>query len=405
MEIITLFVALSISGVAAYYSIIGLGKIFAGAFLPIVIMGGVLEVGKIVTALWLHRHWERVPRLLRFYLVGAVIVLMLLTSMGIFGFLSSAHIEQTANARQSIAQIEQLDTNIRRQEAIISTSFAEIEKIETASENQNDQINVQIEKELARIETVRASYNDLVNEQRDIIEDASSTLDLLEKYIADQNIEALQTLVGAKVDGNYGRNTAKKVETFRESEKKIADSVVATSRERINSLRDAEREELKQSNELLDRLRERLGVQELSTVQRERIDRLKNNIETAENTIDNLREEKYTLETDYRKLEAEVGPVKYIAEMIYGDADAALLENAVRWVIVAIVFVFDPLAILLLIAAQIGLTYRKETAPEAEEEKALKDADELLIKTNTGWQRLSKSKKKRQETLDKPFKE
>lgn len=408
MEFLTLFVALSISGVAAYYSIIGLSKIFAAAMLPIIIMGGVLEAGKIVTALWLHRHWKDIPRWLRGYLTIAVFVLMLLTSMGIFGFLSSAHIEQTSTARENIAKIEQISTNIVRQETIVTKSLVEIEKIETSGSNTNEQVNAQIEKELTRIETVRKNYNSLVDEQQEIINSASGTLDLLKQYIADQNIEALQSLVGAAVDGNYGKNTAKKVEEFREKEESKVSEIVTSSRERINELRDAERNELTQSNELLDRLRDKLGVNELSETQLTRIQRLENNIIDAEKSIDTLTEERYNLETSYRKLEAEVGPVKYIAEFVYGDADADILESAVRWVIIAIVFVFDPLAILLLIAAQLSFKMRKERKlleKGTKIEDSVKDAEQVLIKTNTGWQKVSKNKEKRKKQLDESIKE
>ena len=119
MTLLTLITALSISGVAAYYSIIGLAKIFAAAYIPIIIMGGVLEVGKLVTAVWLHRHWTVAPFFLKTYLTFAVVVLMFITSMGIFGFLSSAHIEQTAEAEENVALVEQIDRKIGRYTGVI----------------------------------------------------------------------------------------------------------------------------------------------------------------------------------------------------------------------------------------------------------------------------------------------
>lgn len=401
MTLLTLITALSISGVAAYYSIIGLAKIFAAAYMPIIIMGGVLEVGKLVTAVWLHRHWTVAPFFLKTYLTFAVVVLMFITSMGIFGFLSSAHIEQTSNAKENIAKIEQISTNIVRQENIVTKSLVEIEKIETSGSNTNEQVNTQIEKELTRIETVRKNYNSLVNEQQEIINSASGTLDLLKQYIADQNIEALQSLVGASVDGNYGRNTAKKVEEFREKEDSKVSKIITSSRERINELRDAERNELTQSNELLDRLRDKLGVNELSETQLTRIQRLENNIIDAEKSIDNLTKERYTLETSYRKLEAEVGPLKYIAEMVYaGDTNADILEEAVRWVIIAIIFVFDPLAVLLIISANMSYMmstkYKKKQVSKTISSVTNEDvdsADNVLIKTaNGGWKQIKTKK-------------
>jgi len=109
LGILTLFVAISISIIAAYYSIIGLTAIFAAAFLPIVLMGSVLEVGKLLATVWLHQNWHRAPMVIKSYLVIAVVVLMFITSMGVFGFLSKSHIEQSAMGTEQIAQVEVID--------------------------------------------------------------------------------------------------------------------------------------------------------------------------------------------------------------------------------------------------------------------------------------------------------
>src|SRR6056300_239302 len=114
LGLLTLFVALCISAIAAYYSILGLTAIFAAAFLPIVLMGSVLEVGKIFTTIWLHQNWHRAPRIIKFYLTTAVVVLMFITSMGVFGFLSKAHIEQTALSVEGSSQIERIESEIAR---------------------------------------------------------------------------------------------------------------------------------------------------------------------------------------------------------------------------------------------------------------------------------------------------
>src|SRR5210317_1426269 len=119
LAVLTMITALTISAVAIYYSVAGLVAIFAAAALPIMVMGGVLEVGKLVTAVWLHRHWERATWWLKTYLSLAVVVLMLITSMGIFGFLSKAHIEQTSASEESIARVEQIQTEIDRQLVIV----------------------------------------------------------------------------------------------------------------------------------------------------------------------------------------------------------------------------------------------------------------------------------------------
>ena len=118
--ILTMLTALSISAVAIYYSVAGLVAIFAAAAVPIMVMGGTLEIAKLVTAVWLHRYWTQATWWLKSYLSIAVVVLMFITSMGIFGFLSKAHIEQTSASQESVAQVERLTTEIARQEGIIT---------------------------------------------------------------------------------------------------------------------------------------------------------------------------------------------------------------------------------------------------------------------------------------------
>ena len=129
--LITLLVALSISAIAAYYSIVGLTAIFAAAVFPIILMGVVLEIGKITATVWLHTYWKRAPAFTRWYLVIAVIILMFITSMGIFGFLSKAHIEQTSAGQESVAQVERISGEIVRQEDIILRAENKIKKLET----------------------------------------------------------------------------------------------------------------------------------------------------------------------------------------------------------------------------------------------------------------------------------
>ena len=119
MGVLVLLVALSISGVAAWYSIAGLAAIFAAAQIPIIIMGGVLEVGKLVTASWLYQNWKEIPFLLKSYLTIAVVILMFITSMGIFGFLSKAHIDQTVLSGDNTLLVQQLDNRIARQNKVV----------------------------------------------------------------------------------------------------------------------------------------------------------------------------------------------------------------------------------------------------------------------------------------------
>lgn len=249
---IALLVALILSGVAGWYSIIGLTAIFSASFWPIVIMGTTLEIGKVVTTAWLHRNWNVAPRMIKYYLTGAVVVLMFITSMGIFGFLSKAHIEQTISTSDNTVLIAQLDSKIER-------------------ENKK-------------------------------IKDAEVVITQL-----DNSVKVLQ---------------------------------------------DAQR------------LRGKDGAIALRESQKEERTSLQNVIDAALTEIDKLQSEKTKLSVEQTKLEAEVGPLKYIAELIYSNADKTQLEAAVRWVIIILVFVFDPLAILLLIAANVGMVNSKIKQPK-----------------------------------------
>ena len=242
----TLVVAIAIAAVAAWYSIIGLMAIFAAAAIPIAIMGGVLEVGKLVTASWLYRNWRETPFLLKSYLTSAVAVLMLITSMGIFGFLSKAHIDQGIDSSDASAKIERLDT-------AIESNRREMER-------------------------------------------AQRTLDSF-----DQTLDRYTSL------GYVTRGL------------------------------DARKE------------------------QKEEREAMRNIIAKAETENDQLFDNRAELSSEVRGFEVEVGPIKYIAELIYGEASGNL-EQAVRAVILLLIFVFDPLAVLLLIAANQSLVREQRSS-------------------------------------------
>jgi len=250
----TLLVALSLSTIAAWYSIIGLTAIFAGAVVPIIIMGSVLELAKITTTVWLRKYWKRCTWIMKVYLVPAVIALAVLTSMGIFGFLSKAHMDQGLAGGDSIAKVQILD-----------------EKIKTAKDN---------------IEANRKALK--------------------------QMDEAVDQVM-ARSDSEKG---AEKAVYIRRGQAK----------ERV---------------------------------------RLQNEISVEQTKISKLNDARAPIAAEVRKVEAEVGPIKYIAAFIYGDnPDANLLERAVRWVIILLVVVFDPLAIMLVIAANQSKDWDKEIADD-----------------------------------------
>ena len=409
LAILTLITALSISAVAIYYSVAGLVAIFAAAAVPIMIMGGTLEIGKLVTAVWLHRHWKRATWWLKTYLSIAVVILMVITSMGIFGFLSKAHIEQTSASIESTEKIERLDTDIKRQELIITKAERKIEEAENQGANKNNTIQDQIDREQDRIDTAYTRIQPLVAEQQKIIQQETERKDgKLEPYLAQINsidedlqtlsdllnrrdgesIRRLQSIVGTRVDGTYGTRTAKQVENYREGLIAKRESILATitkleekespiiksANAEIKRLRDIAEQEIADSNKVINKLRSEIGsiAPDNNTALIEE-NLLK--IKKANTEIDTLTEEKYKLEAEYRALEAEVGPIKYIAEFIYGEeADRDLLEEAVRWVIIILIVVFDPLAVLLLIASQYTFEFvrpnKKDQWREYEEKRA-----------------------------------
>jgi hypothetical protein len=249
MIILTLLTALGLSGVAAYYSVIGLAQIFPGSFWPVIIMGSILEASKLVTVSWLYRNWKECPILIKTYLSIAVTILMLITSMGIFGFLSKAHLEHSADSGPYVDKISIID-----------------EKIRTSKEN------------------------------------------------IDANRKALRQMDEA-VDQVMGRST----------DEKGADKAVAVRR----------------------------------TQQKERI-RLQSEISAEQKTIATLNEERAPISTELRKVEADVGPIKYIAALAYDETTTDIMDKAVRLVILLIIVVFDPLAILLLIAYNMSLRNEEE---------------------------------------------
>ena len=265
---LTLFSGLTVSAVAIYYSVAGLVAIFSAAVIPIIVMGVALEVSKLAGTVWLKQNWSRAPNFIRAYLLAAIAILMLITSMGIFGFLSKAHSDQSLVSGDVQSRIAIYD-----------------EKIKTSKDN------------------------------------------------IDANRKALRQMDEA-VDQVMGRS----------QDEKGADKAVAIRRAQ----------------------------------QKERV-RLQSEIAAEQKTITALSEERAPIAAEVRKVEAEVGPIKYIANFIYGDnPDANILEKAVTWVIIIIVIVFDPLAVILLLASQYSFQwFRKQ-----DEEDPVLDVPPTVIAQN-----------------------
>ena len=273
---LALLVAIALSAIAAYFSVIGLTTIFAASFWPVVIMGGTLEVAKVVAASWTYRNWSIAPFSIKAYLVASILALMFITSMGTFGYLSKAHIDQTTSSSDVISQLAIYD-----------------EKIKVAREN------------------------------------------------IDANRKALKQYDDA-VDQILGRS-----DTEKGAEKAV---VVRRSQQKDRA-------------------------------------RLQEEIQTYQKEIGILNDTRAPLAAQVRKVEAEVGPLKFIAELFYDEVDTQFLDKTVRWVIILIVIVFDPLAIILLIAANIGMSKTKIEEQQVEEQQDTQQEIESrarLLKELTG---------------------
>jgi len=238
--LVTLIVALSISAVAAYYSIVGLMAIFSAAAFSIAVMGVVLEIGKLVTASWLYQNWKTVPKVLKYYLTSAVVILMFITSMGIFGYLSKSHIDAGTNTSQVTVKLDRVNSRIASEQKVIDRAERQLENLDKA----------------------------------------------LERYVE----------LGAVSKG-------------------------------LDRRESQEEERLK----------------------------LTNMVNKSQDKIDEYLDQKSEYELEIKNFEVEVGPLKYISALLYGDDALTFLENAVRWVILILVFVFDPLAVLLVVAANITI--------------------------------------------------
>ena len=380
LGILTFLSALTISAVAIYYSVAGLAAIFAAAVIPIIIMGVSLEVGKLVTAVWLHRHWSRATWWLKTYLSVAVFVLMFITSMGIFGFLSKAHIEQTSMSQEQVALIETIDGKIVRSEGKIERWTTEMDRLLAGEDIRVDSL---IDREQIELDKINALIK---AEKDDIRKDFDKQIELQNQRIIqakerkDADIQAAKDRFEGSLGG--GSKYDKAVEKAKANELSVASSAQKEIRAINSKLNEAlATVDTKYANDIKaiqDRIQDLRGQANAKTEDLDaRITELELFIDKEQVVIDDVREEKFEYEKTYRQLEAEVGPIKYIAEFIYGEqANQNLLESAVRWVIIIIIFVFDPLAVLLLIASQYTFQFVREDKGPKSPPKSDPDPDE-----------------------------
>jgi|TARA_B100001971_G_C18249908_1_gene577330 hypothetical protein len=356
IALLTLLSALSISGVAIFYSVIGLATIFPGAFVPVIIMGSVLEIGKLITASWLYRHWQQCRFLLKTYLTTAVVVLSLITSMGIFGFLSKAHLEQNLASKSLTQRIEIVNNKIVSQEVYIKRQHAVIERSEkslTRTSGSNSE-NIEIEKQ--NLKDAQDKLKTLLVVETNTIKNLNNRLSIL-----DADVNTLRDKKGLFSGGNHKK--AMRLKEAQAPERDLINNKIKEAQNRIDVLKEEYKQETNLIQAKIDKLR--TGSSDNKNDINVAINTAEDNIINAQDNIDDLIIEREPLETKMIKLEAEVGPIKYIAALVvdWGVAEDVDLNEAVRWVILIIISVFDPLAVALLLAANQSLMRRFPVEP------------------------------------------
>ena len=355
IAILTLLSALSISGVAIFYSVIGLATIFPGAFWPVVIMGSVLEVGKLVTASWLYRNWKQTRFLLKTYLTIAVVVLSLITSMGIFGFLSKAHLEQNLAEDTVTQRIEIINSKITSEETYIKRQLKIIERAENTLSKTGTSNKEALELEQQSLKDVQDKFKTLLAVETNTVKDLNDRLKVLDKDVSD-------VLTSNKSFFNEEKAAAELKESQKQERAEISKNIL-DAQGRIKILKDDYAVDTAVIQKRIDKLRAG-NVDDKSQVNAQ-IEVAEANILKAQNNIDDLIIDREPLQAKMIKLEAEVGPVKYIASLVvdWGITTDVDTSEAVRWVILIIICVFDPLAVLLLVAANQSLIRRFPVEP------------------------------------------
>ena len=360
IAILTLLSALSISGVAIFYSVIGLATIFPGAFVPVVIMGGVLEVGKLITASWLYRNWKFTPFMLRTYLTTAVIILSLITSMGIFGFLSKAHLEQNLASDTLIQRIQILEDKIESEKMSIERQTLIINRAEKAITRDTGTASGDIEVQQSIIKDANEKLKTLLTVETNTVRDLNDRLKVLDKNVSD-------VLTSNKSFFNEEKAAAELKASQKEEREQIAIKV-NEAQVRIAELKADHKVEIAKAQEIIANMRS--GSQDNKGQFTKEIELAEQKIFDSQGNIDLYIVEKQPLEKEMLTLEAEIGPVKYIAALAvdWGITDQVETSKAVRWVILLLIVVFDPLAVLLLIAANQSLMRRFPPEPPKPQE-------------------------------------
>ena len=395
LNYLALITSVGIAGIAAYFSVLGLATIFAGAFIGIVIMAGALEFGKIITAAYLHLFWERL-NYQKWIMALMVVVLMLITSLGIFGYLSKAHSEQTGDTAQAQSVVTRIDNLIAREENKIETYEGRISTLGVATIDVSGSISQQEEIRDGAWDRVQGDI-DYAQGQIESLRGQITTLDSAVNSLRDKGVEVITTDEGGVFQGaetetiDYVAQANTLFEQQKEQREQIrADIKVQT--DNIDRYRRQAQDTINDANAEIKRLQQASTGDADEII--EKTDEYNLLIDETYDTIDELKLEKFDSEQIILTLEREVGPIKYIAEVIYGQEDSVkYLDNAVRWVIYMLIFVFDPLAVLLLISS-VGQVARGRV--EEEEKKPPVIEQRYVLK-------VPKSRLKNMDSINKPI--
>jgi len=350
MSYLILLSALSISCVSAYFSIIGLTTMFPAAFWSIVVMGSVLEIGKLVSASWLHHNWRVASRSLKIYLTSAVVVLIFITSMGIFGFLSKSHIEHQKNAEETAILMAQLDNKIIRENDYISRQNEYINQLSIEKEDSTEKDVYNIELEQNKIDELYSSLDKSIKLDNEEIVRLNSRIKTLDEEVVLLNSSS----------GGLFSSKKKKVEELK-SQQKLERQDIKTKmnavESRITKMRDSTQSQVDQVRDRINNRQDNTSDEDTSLKK----EKFNVNIKSAYERIDVMEAEKFKYKNTQLDLEAEVGPVKYVAELFEDfGSESVDLSQAVRIVILILVFVFDPLAVVMLLAANSSFKIKRQ---------------------------------------------
>jgi len=342
--------AVSISLTAAYFSVVGLATMFPGSKEAIIIMGGVLEIGKLIASVWLHHNWNNAFKFLKRYLLFSVVVLSLITSMGIFGFLSRSHVEHHASIEKESAIVMQIEDKINREKDSIKRKQSQIDLISSslssAKENSGDIVSV-LE---SRVASLKQEKIDSISVQEKLLSNISSRIKQM-----DEELES------SKPKGIFA--DSKKYDNLfvsqKEERQSLSDQILKIEDE-IRSISSSFDLKIKETRDKID-----TSLLGSSSNINNNSDTIRKSIEESYLVIESLESEKFQYGSKLRALEVEIGPILYIANMLNDWGGMSIDTNqAIRFVIITLIFVFDPLAILLLIAATMTFAqHRKAKLP------------------------------------------